>query len=205
MHYSDRVKRRRTKGYPTLAADLVARFIDKREGRKKGEALALKVFAAFHQIDGPIREQAEPVFFRAGLLTLNVTHSAWMTELTFLKEEIIERLNAIVGPGRVKDLRFRLGTVPPRVEAPTAKPLSDTLKQRGEALAADIADPNVRAAVAAAAARGLQNPTTDPPPPGPPGPRARKPDLIEPESEPTRKYGYGDRQRDRWKGRKPRF
>src|SRR5678815_3652728 len=81
---------------PLPIGDLIARFLSKRHGHpdRAKEAAAMRVFSAFARIGPPITEHAEPATLKGGILTLTVADSAWLTELTFLKAEIIARVNA---------------------------------------------------------------------------------------------------------------
>lgn len=188
---------------PSSVAELIAQFLGRSEGlpRRANEALALKVFAAFEKIGRPLTDRALPVYFRSGVLTVEVNESAWLTELSFLKGEILGRINGSLGKEVVKDLRFRLGNRkrppdPPRL----GRNLSAAEIQAVEALCAEVPDPEVRSAVQAAYLKSLSmGPTPGRFVPGPPGPRPppARPEPLEPEV--TLTYGYGDRQEDRWK------
>ncbi len=45
-----------------------------------------------------------------GLLLVEVAGSVWMNELVFLKPRILDKLRERLGPGVVRDIRFRLQT-----------------------------------------------------------------------------------------------
>jgi predicted nucleic acid-binding Zn ribbon protein len=42
-----------------------------------------------------------------GVLFVSVTTAAWRTELTLNRTAILKKINALVGSGAVKDIRFR--------------------------------------------------------------------------------------------------
>jgi predicted nucleic acid-binding Zn ribbon protein len=42
-----------------------------------------------------------------GILFVSVTTAAWRTELTLNRTAILKKINALVGSGAVKDIRFR--------------------------------------------------------------------------------------------------
>jgi predicted nucleic acid-binding Zn ribbon protein len=42
-----------------------------------------------------------------GVLFVRVTTGTWRNELTFRKKEIVDKLNAFVGSGAVKDIKFQ--------------------------------------------------------------------------------------------------
>ena len=75
-------------------------------------------------IGPPITEHAEPIMLRGGILTVNVADSAWLTELTFLKKDILERINRGLLKPAVRDLRMKLGSVTRKREE-KAKPARD--------------------------------------------------------------------------------
>jgi hypothetical protein len=52
-----------------------------------------------------------PSYLKNGVLFVNVPNSMWSHHLSFLKPDIIERINTKIGNMVVKDLRFKLGTI----------------------------------------------------------------------------------------------
>jgi len=58
-----------------------------------------------------IASKAAPVAFRDGTLTVRVSGSAWLQQLSLMKRDIISQLNAAIGYPLVNDLFFRQGTV----------------------------------------------------------------------------------------------
>ena len=54
-------------------------------------------------------EHSRPAAFRKGILTVAADSPAWAQELDFLTLRIQERLEAILGPGVVTELRFKAG------------------------------------------------------------------------------------------------
>lgn len=81
--------------------------------RKKG--LTAKVEAAsvvpeWENLVGPgIAAVTVPVRISEGTLFVQVKTSAWMTELTLMKSELIRRLNAGKREGRIEQLVFVMG------------------------------------------------------------------------------------------------
>ena len=199
---------------PVLVSDVLARLLDEKtgpsgvSGPRFGAGGVSRVLSAFGRIGPPVTEHADAVDFRRGVLTLQVHESAWLTELTFLRTEIIDRVNRMVGKTAVKEVRLRLG---PRRKAmsapPPPKPLTAQQRAAVDEWTAPIADNAVREAVRRAAARCLGVDARPPPAiSGPPGPRLRPRD---PEP-PSLSYGYGDREgaerpgwtKDRWQAKK---
>jgi hypothetical protein len=182
--------------------ELVSRFLAKREGHpaRANEAIAMRVFAQFQKIGAPITEHAEPALLRGGILTLTVSSSAWLTELTFLKSEILERVNAGATKPVVRDLRMRLGSVSKKkIEKAKPPELSSEELAKVEAWGDEIKSEEVRQAMMRAAAWTLHRPKpTRPLYEGPPGPMPTKKEPVpEVKVEPPKDRWQKDR--DRWK------
>lgn len=150
---------RRPRARPALISEVVSQVVGKTEGqgsseRKRG-ALTVRVFAAFEQLGPPFTTHAEPTFYRTGVLSLLVDDPTWMTELTFLKAELLTRINHLVGKETVKELRMRHGKlsrikkkVPQKAEPPV---LTADAVRRIEEWADEIRDPEVKEAMRRAA------------------------------------------------------
>ena len=66
---------------------------------------------------GPhIAKKATPEGIRNGILQVSVVSSVWMQELTFMKQQILERINQACESSGVKDIRFRLGETLPGMD-----------------------------------------------------------------------------------------
>lgn len=159
----------------------------------------MKVFASFMRIGPPITDHAEPAYLKHGILTLTVGESAWLTELTFLRPQIIDRLNQGLAKPAVHDIRLRLGRLMKRTPPARARPpvLSAEQAAKVESWGALIPGEEVRRAVMRAAARSL----SEPPPKrvfveGPPGPRAAPSVKEEVPEEPRSRW---PKDRDRWR------
>ena len=74
------------------------------------EDLELKgrVFTAWDDVIGPASGHARPFRFRGSTLIVEVDASAWLTEMSMRKTEIIHRLERAVGKKVVEDLRFQI-------------------------------------------------------------------------------------------------
>ena len=160
------------KGHPTRAADVVRAYLGESEGhspRGRGRKV-LKVFQAFQGLGPPLTRRAEPVWFGNGVLTLRVFGSAWMTELSFMTDEIAERLNRRLGHDWVTSVRLRAGPPAPwGDDGPRRPKLSPAQLDRVEALGAEVHRPKVKAAVMRAAAASIARP-----PPVSPRPSRRR-------------------------------
>ncbi len=59
------------------------------------------------EVVGPLlAAKSSPSAFRNGLLTVSVRTHAWVQELQLRKPLLIERIDAVLGPGLVRDIRF---------------------------------------------------------------------------------------------------
>jgi hypothetical protein len=73
---------------------------------------------AWNRAAGPqIGAKAQPDRLREGVLYVRVATSVWMHELQFMKQDIISKLNGILGETKVSQIRFFIG----EVEAPRAR------------------------------------------------------------------------------------
>ncbi len=199
--------KRRRRAHPVHIVDVVRGLVGAQEGvwrRRSGSSTqTFEVFEAFSRLGAPLTEQAEPVGYRRGVLTLAVQRSAWLTELSMLSERIVARLNKELGSDKVKSLRLRPGAMtpkPPPIRAPKLTRRQAAVVQ--EALT-PIDDPKLREAFERAAQRSLTRTRRGKPAEGPPGPRVCPPTPPPAEEEePGLRYGYGEGGRDRWADQK---
>jgi hypothetical protein len=193
---------------PTHVAELVARLVEAKTpegGPRAPGRRTFEVFRAFERIGPPLTDQAEPSAFRRGRLTLRVRSPAWLTELSMMQSQLVARINAHLPKRWVEEVRLVLGSPRPRRTDPPAPPtplerLSARQREQVDAWCAHLQNDEVRSAFARAAACSLAGgPPRRWPGEGPPGPRVV---ALEPsedaEAEPELRYGYGDRQTDRW-------
>ena len=59
-------------------------------------------------------EKTYPARVTKNLLWINAIDSSWAYQLQFMKEELLQSVQAFVEPGQIKDLRFQLGEVKTR-------------------------------------------------------------------------------------------
>ena len=77
-------------------------------GLLEGAAL----WSHWNDVVGPaIADKAQPLSFRGGVLWVAVQTAAWMQELQYLTETIMDGLNRACGQSLVSDIRFRQGRV----------------------------------------------------------------------------------------------
>lgn len=103
---------------------------------------------------------------RDGTLHVATVSSAWAFELDRLGGQVVERLGAALGDAAPARVKFSPGPVPERpapVSEPpvAAHPPSAESRAEGERIAAVIADPDLRRAVARAAAASLESRRSD--------------------------------------------
>jgi len=82
--------------------------LTKRLGLAPPDSLS-KVFAGWDGLVGELlASHIRPVGLRDGVLTVEVTEPAWATQLKFLGDDLIRRVNEQVGPGTVVELAVRV-------------------------------------------------------------------------------------------------
>ncbi len=73
----------------------------------------IRIRDMWEAIVGPhIAKKASPEGIRNGILSVSVESSVWMQELTFMKQQILERINKVCESSKVQDIRFKLGKTP---------------------------------------------------------------------------------------------
>lgn len=123
--------------------------------------VAGRIFALWAETVGAaIADRAHPRFLRQGVLFVEVSSSAWANELNMLKPKLLAKLEARLGKGVVKDLRYQVaptwqerrsanGTLPAPEPSPPALP--ELAPEEAAAIAEDVAravpDPKLARAV----------------------------------------------------------
>lgn len=102
-------KRPKMKRPLPLAALLESVFAGKPAQRRIREAKAWQFWE--EAVGAHIASKATPVAFRDGTLTVRVSSSPWMKELSLMKLDIISQLNRAIGEPLVSELFFKQGTV----------------------------------------------------------------------------------------------
>lgn len=119
---------------------------------------------AWNRAVGPqISAKAQPDRIRDDVLYVRVATSVWMHELQFMKQDIISKLNDILGGNPVGQIRFFIGEVeaPParreeshqRVDARDLKPGE---KEFIDGTIAGVTDPELRDVLKRAMIRSIQ-------------------------------------------------
>ena len=126
------MRRRKGSSAPRLLGDILPETL-----RKKSIHLPMKdrpLIDAWNRAVGPqIGAKAQPDRLRDDVLYVRVSTSVWMHELQFMKQDIIARLNDVLGSTAVSQIRFFIG----EVDAPAAKPAAQTVPFSSAALQAD--------------------------------------------------------------------
>lgn len=107
---------------------------------------------AWNRAVGPqIGARAQPDRLRDGVLYVRVCTSVWMHELQFMKQDIMARLNEVLGSPSVSQVRFFIGEIgapPPKPDAPGMSIDAAALKADEKAYIdntlAGITDPELR-------------------------------------------------------------
>ena len=97
-----------------------------------------------------IASHAVPAAFRDGTLTLSVDSAPWMQQLSFLKRELIAKVNGELGEEMVKDIYMKAGKI--KLAAPAEKPQAVKRRELSEEerswiteQSESVADPDLRA------------------------------------------------------------
>ena len=82
-----------------------------------------RIFGAWEKAVGRvIARHAQPQGVRGKRLNLLVDSSAWMQQLSLLKPEIIEKVNACLGKNDIKEISLKLGEVRASEDSSVDKP-----------------------------------------------------------------------------------
>ncbi len=101
---------KRTRSKPTAIKDVLSAFLSPAElAAMKQRSLIRQVWEA--NLPASLRDQTRLVDFRRKELLVVVSASPWVQELQFLKPRLLAALDRVLGPGIVKDLKFRVGEV----------------------------------------------------------------------------------------------
>jgi hypothetical protein len=90
----------------------------------------LVIWQSWEQAVGPvIAARTQPLRLVGGVLTVTVSSGPWMQQLSFMKAELRDRVNALIGEDRIKEIALRSGRINSEQDAadeqrPPLKPLS---------------------------------------------------------------------------------
>ncbi len=105
------MRKRRSGSAPQPLGDILYAAL-KRRGMTAGLDIhaVLKLWPA--AVGPRIAAQTRPDGLRAGRLFVRAASSVWVQQLHFLKQEIIEKLNALCGKPTVREILFTVGHIP---------------------------------------------------------------------------------------------
>jgi predicted nucleic acid-binding Zn ribbon protein len=96
-------------GKPQLVGDLLARVLNRKGLGAKLEAAS--VLTEWESLVGPqIAAVTRPQRVSEGVLFVGVANSPWLMELNLMKADLMRRLNAGKGDGRIRQIVFVMGT-----------------------------------------------------------------------------------------------
>jgi predicted nucleic acid-binding Zn ribbon protein len=97
--------KRKSQG-PSPIGEMLRDFFSEKMPQNLG--VELSVFGAWPKAVGPeISRQAQPKFFRNGILFVETRHRSWTTELVSKRHLIQRKLNEALGQEIVRDIRFQ--------------------------------------------------------------------------------------------------
>jgi predicted nucleic acid-binding Zn ribbon protein len=94
-----------------------------------------------------IAENTRPEFIREGVLFVNVANSVWMQELHFLRDKILEKVNSELDSTQIKEIRFKIGSLPVSARKTSSEQLPSLSKEEIEKVkqqSSAIDDPDLR-------------------------------------------------------------
>ena len=116
-------RKKRKASQPLAIGEIIGPALSQRG--LEGEYHQWQVLSLWDQVVGkPIADQTQAVKINRGTLTVRVSHSTWMQELQFIKEDLKNRLNREIDQlgasqkgqlplylSPIKSIRFQLGTI----------------------------------------------------------------------------------------------
>ena len=80
--------------------------------RRGSDSELVRIWDMWNSLIGEaISANARPAAFKGKLLLVHVTHSTWLHQLRFLKEDMICKINDAFGKQMVDDIKFKIGPV----------------------------------------------------------------------------------------------
>lgn len=116
-------------------------------------AAQARLARSWGDIVGPfLASKTSPARLKAGVLTVSVVSPAWAQEVSLSRNTILERIDAVLGPGAVRELRFGVGPVqedmsgaePGKENAPAEEDTGDPASRSGPEGIEKIEDPEMR-------------------------------------------------------------
>lgn len=95
-----------------------------------------------------IASHAQPAAFRNGVLTVHVDSAPWLQQLTYLKKELLTKVNEALEEEQVKEIHLKTGQImkpPQSPQKPETHPLNDEEQALIKEQAGSVEDPDLRA------------------------------------------------------------
>lgn len=127
-----------------------------------GRLQEYRIFGQWEKIVGAaIARHAQPVTVRGKKLSLVVDSPAWMQQLSLLKPQIIEKVNASLREEAIKDITLRLGeialTSKPDDPLPVRASLNDEERATIEKYLQGVEDAEIRESIRRVVEKDIQN------------------------------------------------
>ena len=92
----------------TPIGEVLDGIIDRcRSGSQGGITRLIRVWDKV--IGPPIADNARPFAIKGALLLVHVSSSAWMHQLRFLKDDLLNKLNGGLGDQPIEEIKFKIG------------------------------------------------------------------------------------------------
>ena len=149
-----RPRKRRNHGQPVRASDLAWAEVFKTVSRDRIELARLQI-AWPDIVPRHLQEVAWPAWLARGRLLIHVNNNQWLHELSYLRSDLLSKLQQASPTAELRDLRLRVGSVEiVRPPEPVPEPYYPGLPREPERTTIDamesIGDNRLRDAVAAA-------------------------------------------------------
>ncbi len=115
---------------------------------------ARRIWEVWKEVVGePIANRAHPDYIKQKTLCVRVSNSAWLQDLQFRRDEIIERINDRLGRPMVENILFKIGPVEQDSSGPQGSdsipsgPMDQDVRSEIEEHLSKIKDPDLRESI----------------------------------------------------------
>ncbi|MEZ4272554.1 MAG: DciA family protein [Myxococcota bacterium] len=138
---------RRRRAQPKQAGGILAKTLE--DLGLTDLAHRVRIVQVWCEAVGPeLAARTEAHSFSRGVLTIKTHSAAWQNELTYMKETLIERINANLERNSVQDIRVISGGPPIRRKPESLRRLKTRHQQQISETSVHIKDPEIRRAFA---------------------------------------------------------
>ena len=93
----------------SLSGEVLQRLFENGKSPLSEQFFRWKLWARWQEVVGPtMAKYAEPVGFYRGTLWVWVQNSSWMTQMTFLKEDLKKNISQKMNSNLVREIKFTL-------------------------------------------------------------------------------------------------